>query len=338
MIGQELTKRLHAKTDWPGLYACGDSTTLGMGTPAVVASGFGAANVILREIGKEEYSSRCFEDDHVHYIQESPGIEVPEGGVSSPVNARLVARECQICESQPCRAACPAGTDIAGVIRRIEAGNYAGAARLIRETNPFAEVCGHICSADELCEKKCIRMDFATKPVRIKELHRWVIEYAGEKGWSPPISQLKETQVCVIGAGVTGMTCAHYLSRLGYRVTLLERGAEPGGGLREFVNSGKLPKFVLERDLNGILPSIKLVGNHPVSGKVELEELRKSHAAVFLTADIGVEVEGIRVKGMPNVIVGGRAFTNDVKGYSIAHAVRDGRRAAIVIDSLLREN
>jgi len=77
MIGQELTKRLHAKTDWPGLYACGDSTTMGMGTPAVVASGFGAANIILRELGLSEYHYKTFQKQYVNYIKSNPRPVVP---------------------------------------------------------------------------------------------------------------------------------------------------------------------------------------------------------------------------------------------------------------------
>lgn len=336
MIGQELTKRLHAKTAWEGLYACGDSTTLGMGTPAVVASGFGAANVILRELGKEEYSSRSFENDHVRYINENPCPATPESIGKDPVNASLLARECQHCERQPCKAVCPAGIDIAGFIRRIEAGNFKGAARLIRETNPFVEVCGHLCNGRELCESQCIRTDFAGKPVRIKELHRWVAEFAGEGGWGPPVALPNGVKVCVVGAGPAGLTCAFYLSKLGYQVTVFEGSAEPGGHLAGLVSSGRLPKAALERDLAGILPFIKFLGNHTVSGIDELEKLRRDFSAVFLTAELGVKADGHEVKGMPNVFAGGHAYSAGEQGYSVVHAIRDGRNGAIAMDAFLK--
>jgi prolycopene isomerase len=337
MMGQELTKRLHAKTDWPGLYACGDSTTLGMGTPAVVASGFGAANVILREMGKEEYASRKFERECVTYVKENPRQEVPVEIASKPKNASIIARQCQYCEDQPCRPECPAGIDIAGFIRRIEAGNFTGAARLIRETNPFAEVCGYVCDAKGLCEKVCVRADFATEPVRIKELHRWVSEHAGEGGWEKALPPPNGMKVCVLGGGACGLTCAHYLARLGYEVTLMDRESAPGGGLKELVQAGSLPEGVLRRELGGMmLPTIGFAGNRTVSSPEEVARLGKEYAAVFVTFSLRLETEGSRVKGMPNVFVGGRAYSGGGDAYALAHAVRDGRNGASLIDAALR--
>jgi hypothetical protein len=339
MMGQELTKRLHAKTDWPSLYACGDSTTLGMGTPAVVASGFGAANVILRERGMEEYASKKFEREYVRYVKENPKLEVPKEIDSKPANASIIARECQHCEGRQCRLGCPAGIDIAGFIRRIEARNYSGAARLVRETNPFAEVCGHVCDAGALCEKLCIRTEFAPAPVRVRELHRWVAEHAGSGGWGKAVSPPNGIRACVVGAGVTGLTCAHYLARLGYGVTLIDRDAEPGGGLKELVKAGALPKAVLDRELGGILlPAIEFVGNREISNPDDVRELGKKYAAVFITFKLGLDLDGSGVKGMPNVSVGGRAYSSEGEAYAVVHAVRDGRLAAVAIDAMLGKN
>lgn len=338
MMGQELTKRLHAKTEWQGLYACGDSTTLGMGTPAVVASGFGAANVILRELGREEFASRKFEREHVTYIKENPRQEVPTEIASEPKNASAMAKQCQYCEDQECRLACPAGIDIAGFIRRIEAGNFTGAARLIRETNPFAEVCGYVCDAKSLCEKKCVRTSFAPAPVRIKELEKWVSEHSGKEGWEKPMPMPNGMKICVLGSGACGLTCAHYLARLGYEVTLMDREGAPGGGLQELVKAGSLPEAVLKRELEGImLPKIGFVGNRTVSSSEEVAKLGKEHAAVFLTFKLGLDIEGSRVKGMPNVFVGGRAYSREGGAYAVVHAVTDGRNGAALIDATLRK-
>jgi len=340
MMGQELTKRLHAKTEWPGLYACGDSTTMGMGTPAVVASGFGAANIILRELKKPEYHHETFQKEYVHYIQTNPKLSVPDSIENNPQNASILARECQYCENPVCVSSCPAGIDIPGYLRRIEAGNYAGAARLIREKNPFAEICGYVCPVSEFCENVCFRTSFAEKPVLIRELHRWVAEYAGLGGWSPAVASTNGKSIVIVGAGATGLTCAYYLSRLGYSIDLFDAVSTPGGSLLSLAEKGLVPKAVLDRELAGImLPGIRFQGDWAFTDQTQLKELQKKYDAVFLTKNIGLKIVNNRfVDGMPNVFVGGSDYTDKTTRYEIVHAVHDGREAARVIHGFLQNN
>lgn len=338
MVGQELTKRLPARTPWPGLYACGDSTTMGMGMPAVAASGFGAANIILRELHKPEYRRRSFDTEYVKYIDMNPRLKIPEEISDSAENATLIARECQHCENQVCRNACPAGIDIAGFIRRIEARNFTGATRLIREKNPLAEICGYVCPSNRLCESVCIRRNFDSKPVQIRELHRWAAEHASDEGYSLPVGQQNGKLVCVIGAGPAGICCAHYLARLGYSVDLFDASAQYGGYLHELVAKKQLPKEVLERELaRVILPQIRFQGNWSLTEE-KLREVSKKYAAVFMTAksDLKVLDNGL-VDGMPNVLVGGKAYAGPTLPYDVVHAVSDGRKAAMTIHNLVQK-
>ena len=166
-IGQEKLKRLHACSEWKHLYFSGDSTVMATGAPATVVSGVGAANVILRELRLQEYDSRKFTKQYVNIVEQL--YRRPDYNPTDAIrdkNAYLAAAQCQGCQSPDCVAGCPAGIDIPGFLRRMEAKNYAGAARLIREKNPFGEVCGLLCAADRLCQKDCYRRDFAGKPVR----------------------------------------------------------------------------------------------------------------------------------------------------------------------------
>jgi hypothetical protein len=71
-------------------------------------------------------------------------------------------------------------------MRRMEAKNYRGAARLIREKNPLGEVCGLVCTPGRTCQKDCYRGEFAGVAVRIAELQHWVCTEAGEEGWIKP--------------------------------------------------------------------------------------------------------------------------------------------------------
>ena len=335
MIGQEISNRLHAVTDWPGLYACGDSTTMGMGMPAVTASGFGAANVILREMNKQEYKVEDAKRNYVNYVSSQPSLNIPDEIDGDPKNASLLARECQHCEDQPCRVACPANVDIAGTIRRIEAKNYAGAARLIHETNPLPETCGYLCESKELCEKHCVRTEFASKAVRIRELHSWVVKYVSEEGWVKPVAVLNGKSVCVVGASPAGLTCAYYLARLGYSVELLDGREKPGGELRNLVEEGVLGEGALERDLSGLmLPSISFRGD-TIIADLDLMALSYKHAAVFVSIEAGGGRTVKELRGdMPNVIWADKVYNSGETGYEVSQAVSDGRKVAEAIHKM----
>jgi prolycopene isomerase len=336
MIGQELTKRLHGKTDWPGLYACGDSTTMGMGTPAVIASGFGAANVILRELGKKEYHSQKFKKEYVNYIETNPVPKKPKRIEGEPDNARLIARECQHCENQPCRDQCPADIDIAGFIRRIEARNYIGAARLIHETNPFPEMCGYLCPSEQLCEKACVRTKYASKPVQIRELHKWVAQHAGKDGWSPPVAQPNKKKMCIVGFGVAGLTCSHYLSRLGYTIDLLDEAAHYERA-EIFATAKEVPEEVKQRELSGIIStSTTFKGNFVIKNRDQLAELSKNYDAVYITKQLGRNSPDDFDEGLKNVLIETTNLSDVESKSKIAFGIENGRKAAMKLHSLLQ--
>ncbi len=337
MIGQDLTRRLHAQTDWPGVYACGDSTTMGMGMPAATASGFGAANVVLRALRKKEFHRRDFVHEFVSYIDNHPKFVIPSEIANEPDNARLIARECQHCEDPLCKKSCPAGIDIRGFIRRIEARNFKGAARLVREKNPLAEICGYVC--DRPCERVCNRLKFDTKSVQIRELHRWVAEYSKEDGYSPPVHPYNGKHICVVGAGPTGLTCAHYLARLGYEVDIKDTESRYGGYLHELVKQGKLPEEVLDRELSSIMiPPISFEGNWLFSDD-KIKNLSDTYDAVFLTVGTDLKLlESGYLEGMPSVLVGGRAHSNYKQSYDVVNAVSEGRKAAVEIHHLSEQS
>jgi NADPH-dependent glutamate synthase beta subunit-like oxidoreductase len=311
---------------------------MGMGTPAVVASGFGAANVILRELGKREYHSQSFNKEYVSYIESNPMPKKPKHIEGDPEKARLIARECQYCENQPCRAQCPAGVDIAGVIRRIEAGNFAASARLIRETNPFPEICSILCPSEQLCEKACVRTKFATAPVQIRELHKWVAQYAGRDGWSSPVAQPNGKKIGIVGCGFEGLTCAYYLWRLGYSVILLDEAAE-FWKTEIFKEKKALPEDTKRRELSDFFSqSTEFRGNFKIRNLNQLSELARDFDAIYLTRQLeGEDLNSGLAMGLKNAVIETadpfRVRNND----RVANSINEGRKAAVKIHDLLQK-
>ncbi|MGB9685562.1 MAG: FAD-dependent oxidoreductase [Rectinema subterraneum] len=160
MVGQALMQRQHAATFWPNLLCCGESTTMGTGTPAVVISGISAADVILRAEGLEEF--RYSRDlGHVTEIAAPP----PEYAASG---FRKLGTMCLWCESDSCRAACPSDIDIRGVLRRLYCDNIEGAAALI----PYAESGLPMCAGcvSQACVSACVRTLELGSPVPIPSI------------------------------------------------------------------------------------------------------------------------------------------------------------------------
>ena len=332
-IGQHLMKRLHGQSDWPNLFLCGDSTVMGMGTPAVTVSGIGAANLVLRAAGLAEYGRREFPRQHVSIVKGSPLSPLPGSG--EPIDTKRavrLARECQYCEHPGCTRTCPAGNDMRNVMRRIEAGNFAGAARALRQTNPLAETCGYLCRPDPGCERRCLRKSFADGPVRIAELEAWVCREAGEQGWRLDAPEPSGKSAMIVGAGPAGLGCAYYLARGGWQVTLWDERSEPGGSLLG-LDHGLLPKDVLARDLNGVLRTgIAFEGGKPVK---YVAGLAREHAAVVIAAgaaaaalSAGLETAGDGLKAKDSVVACGSV----VRGHcSAVQAIADGRAAALLL-------
>jgi prolycopene isomerase len=147
-MGQELMNRQTAKTFISGLWACGESTVMGTGTPAVTISGISAADVILRSRGLPEYRNHPTVRHYVHVIPRGRVGNRPKDGTFSETS------RCQWCEKAPCSRVCPSQIDVMGIMRRLEADNILGAARRLREA-----AAPGTCAAchDRPCRQACRR-------------------------------------------------------------------------------------------------------------------------------------------------------------------------------------
>jgi len=152
----------------------------------------------------------------------------------------------------PCRQTCPAEIDIPKYIAQIREGDYEGAVDTIRERNPLLLACGRVCPHP--CEVNC-RRGIEDEPVSINQLKRFAADYEMNSGQRLPVpmAPLTGKRVAVVGGGPAGLTCAFFLRRLGHEVTIFEAMPKLGGMLRYGIPEYRLPKKVLDWEIDGIL-------------------------------------------------------------------------------------
>lgn len=195
----------------------------------------------------------------------------------------------------PCRAACPIHQDVRGYLAAMAQGQFQEASRIVRETNPLPSICSTICAHP--CEDKC-RRGQADQPLSIRGLKRFALEYGGDA--LPAPSPVKYPQkVAIIGSGPGGLTCAHDLAQLGYRVTIFEREEAPGGALRNFIPLYRLPREVIDRDIQRIMAlGVEIQVGQELGRTLSLSQLRQQGFGAILLA-VGLPLSRrLRLPGM----------------------------------------
>ena len=203
----------------------------------------------------------------------------------------------------PCTQTCPAQIDIPKYIGRIRAGDYDGAVNTIRERNPLLLSCGRVCPHP--CEDQC-RRGIEDEAVSINQLKRFVADYEMNSGKRLPIPCAPDTgkKVAVIGGGPAGITCAYFLRRLGHGVTIYDMMPKLGGMIRYGIPEYRLPKEVLEWEIDGILNlGIEAHMNVKLGKDFDLASLvGAGYDAIFLGIgawkDYGLRIEGADLNGV----------------------------------------
>jgi len=228
----------------------------------------------------------------------------------------------------PCVQSCPAGVNVQGYVTMIREGNYRQAMRLILERIPLPRTIGRICPAP--CEKPCRRAK-VDEPVAIRQLKRFA---ADQVDWDAiPIAKADPKppadKIAVVGAGPTGLSCAAFLARQGYPVTVFEAMPVLGGKLRIGIPDYRLPAEVLEQDIAMIGNlGVEFVSDHPIGQGHRVEDLfsegyRAVFAATGLNADLPLKIPGADAAG----VVSGGLF---LKQINLGHAMPAAQRVAVV--------
>ncbi len=252
-------------------------------------------------------------------------------------------------DNVPCLAACPVKTDAGRYVQLISSGQYDEAYAVARSPNPIASICGRTCGAP--CEDAC-RRGKIDSPVAIRPLKRFVTERYGPESFSPLTAEALTTlatagkqsttaghaenlslhargKVAVVGAGPSGLACAHDLAVMGYRVTVFEAMEHGGGMMRYGIPEYRLPREVIDRQVDEIRGlGVEFVFGRSLDATFGLREIRAAgYAAIFLGLGAGrgrdLAIEGGELDGVVKAI---DFLLNVNRGYR----VDVGRRVIVV--------
>ncbi|MBM4432685.1 MAG: FAD-dependent oxidoreductase, partial [Chloroflexi bacterium] len=200
----------------------------------------------------------------------------------------------------PCRTACPAGVNAQGYVALISEGKFKEALEVFRRTQPFAGICGRVCTHP--CELDCERGKF-DEPIAIRALKRFMADCELKSGRekAKPVERTKEERVAIIGSGPAGLACAYDLVRKGYPVTVFEAVDKAGGLLRWGIPEYRLPREIIDNEISYIEElGVEIKTNTLVKEPADL--FKQGYKAVFLATGAGVsqkmDIPGEDAKGV----------------------------------------
>ncbi len=251
----------------------------------------------------------------------------------SPSVAVAEASRCLNCKNRPCVQGCPVNISIPEFISKVKESDFEGAYRIISQSSSLPAVCGRVCPQETQCESKCT-LGIKFEPVAIGRLERFVADYhnANFKG-EPELPEQNGKKVAVVGSGPSGLTCAGDLAKKGYKVTVFEALHLAGGVLVYGIPEFRLPKNIVEKEVEALKKYGVEVQTNVVIGKtLTVDELfEQGYQAVFIGSGAGLpRFMGIAGESLKGVYSANEFLTraNLMKAYSpqsrtpIMHAKR----------------
>ena len=203
----------------------------------------------------------------------------------------------------PCEKACPVGLDVSGYMNLATLGEFNKAKELIYHRTPFIGTLSYICH--EPCKNWCARRKIDV-PLEIRAIKRYIYENAEKTSFSFKKRYLE--RIAIVGAGPSGLSCAYFLSRLGYKSVVFDAKERPGGALMEFIPEFRLPRQVVERDVQEIFSTdlIQFEGRKALGRDFTLHDLQEEFDAVYLATGAWgrrvLDIPGEKLKGVVHAL------------------------------------
>ncbi|KMQ50861.1 NADPH-dependent glutamate synthase beta chain [Chitinispirillum alkaliphilum] len=247
---------------------------------------------------KKKFESRITMREQDPKIRAANFQEVPHG--YSEQEAVQEAKRCLQCKKPLCVQGCPVNVKIPEFIDLIAKGDFAAAARKLKETNALPAICGRVCPQEEQCESRCILQKKGV-PIAVGNLERFAADWERDHnavklpGKKPPNGK----KVAIAGSGPAGLTCAGELIKEGFEVTIFEALHEAGGVLVYGIPEFRLPKEIVRQEIEYLKNlGVKIEKNFIIGKTATIEELLSEEGfdAVFIGSGAGLP-SFMKIKG-----------------------------------------
>jgi NADH-quinone oxidoreductase subunit F len=243
------------------------------------------------------------------------------------LHKRCEAGVCSDLFRAKCINACPIGQDVPGYLSLVSEGRYEEAISLIYQTNPLPGVCGRVCTHP--CMEVCVRGE-TDEALSIAKIKRFAADMAMKKGFTVKVKkgEAKKEKVAVIGGGPGGLAAAYNLALMGYQPTIFEELPHLGGMLRYGIPAYRLPRDILDHEIDFILSvGVEVKTNTRVGREVSLEQIQRDYDATFVAVgahkNLPIRIPGDNLPG----VRGGAEFLRQVE---LGSAPDPGKRVAVI--------
>jgi NADPH-dependent glutamate synthase beta subunit-like oxidoreductase len=277
--------------------------------------GLGVGPRVVRVIERAPF----FKPLYCHHCEDAPCVTAcPEDAITTDPDTGVVLHNnarCTGCDAvagksgaekqdtSPCKADCPAHINVQGYVNLAAKGKFRQALEVIKESSPFPSICGRVCPHP--CELACNR-DQIDEPVAIHAIERYIadLDLKADKRYMPKVKARRGEKVAIVGSGPAGLTCAYYLTKEGYQVTVFEKASVLGGMLTLGIPSYRLPREIVEaevqliRDMGVTMKTGVEIGIDKTIAQLRQEGFSAFFIAIGTQECIQLGVEGEDLEGV----------------------------------------